>query len=336
MRLIEVDLRGKAKARVVSVLAISLALVCALGCAGCDQNAQPSQGQDQAVTADQKGGADGQKPPAEDDGSKTAQGSADAFVKELTLDHAYKKYDVTGDGHADTLLLETESTTDAFTRLKVRVNNKVVLVEKAKEDDPWYSIIANLVTTSNGKSLLDLECIDGSDFDVVNALYLLGENELKPSVDYQDIFDPSCGQKPFANVHAVNGNVLTVRANLSSYLLGSGFSCDFAYAVNDDGSVTLKDQTATNICYSLVPGYELPKEGYLKTVEDLRGTRELGGAKVVTIATGHLLKPVSAQVLAGVLYVEFQMEDGTNFWISKTESETPDPTQVSLPFEGLM
>lgn len=327
--------QGMAKTKVLQLMAALLAVVVALACAGCTQESE--QPQDQA-DANDAAPQNAQKDQAvsEDDGSDAAKGSAEAFVKELTVDHTYAKYDVTGDGHADKLEISTESTDEAFTSLKVMVNGKVVLVEKAPKDDPWYSLIANLVTTSNGKSLLDLECVNAMDVDLVNSLYLLGENNLQPVLDYQSLFDPSCGQNPFANVHSVKDNTLTVRANLRSYLLGSGFSCDFTFQVNDDGTVTPKDQTATNICYSLVPGYQLPKEGYLKTVEDLRGTRELGGAKVVTIASGHLLKPVSAQVLAGVLYIEFQMEDGTSFWISKTESGSPDFAEMRLPFEGLM
>ncbi|MDO4501975.1 MAG: hypothetical protein Q4D06_02220 [Coriobacteriia bacterium] len=321
--------------------ALCLSAAALLGASGC--TSQPTDQPKDEPKAEQQDPAKEDKgadvnAPSEDDGSAAAKGDAKSFVKELTLDHTYKKYDVTGDGHPDRLLLESDGTDEAFTSLKVLVNDKVVLVKKAQKDDPWYSVIANLVMTSNGKALLDLECVNGFDIDVVNALYLLGENELKPAIDYTKLFDPSCGMRPFANVHSVKGNELTVRANLASFLLGSGFSCEFTYVVNDDGSVSQANQTATNIQYSTIPEFEMPADGFLKTTEELQGTRELGGAKVVRIAAGHLLKPVAAQVLNGVLYVEFQMEDGTSFWISKTGSaSTPEElAEVTLPFEGLM
>lgn len=312
------------------------ALLALCGCSSGGESSDTPQQQSQQG-ADQQEQATEQA-VQEDDGAEAAKGTQQAFVKELTLDHVYKKYDVTGDGVKDTFEIATTSTEDAFTDLAVLVNGKTVLSLTADQESLWFSVIPNLVTTANGNSFLDLECVDSLDVDQVNALYLLGEGALKPAIDYATLFDPSCGLHPFANVRSVKESDLVVRTCLGSYLLGSGFSCDFTYTVDQAGQVTLKEQSATNICYSLVPGFEEPKDGFLTTTQDLMGTRELGGAKVVNIASGHLLKPVAAQVLAGILYVEFQMEDGTSFWITKTGSATTpeELAEYPLPFQGLM
>lgn len=146
----------------------------------------------------------------------------------VSLNTTYNRYDVTGDGKADTIRISSVSleADEWDVGLKVEINGKEVLYNK---DCYYYGIEASLCTLKNGKVYLYLYN-PGDDGDAYYCgLYQYKNGKLECVLNMNKFYgSDKLGYHTNGEVKAVSGNKITVGIYQQNYELG-GISVNFDY-----------------------------------------------------------------------------------------------------------
>lgn len=144
------------------------------------------------------------------------------------LEQTYTKYDVTGDGKADTVkavIVHNQDEQYSGT-LKVYVNDEVVF-EQTRQPDPVWKV--QLVKLKNGKVFFDIESTIVSDDDGIHKLYSYKSGKLKSVYDFQKYYDKYASYY-FVKVVSVSGNTIKTKVTAQFYTTGMvGFNMNIAY-----------------------------------------------------------------------------------------------------------
>ncbi len=116
------------------------------------------------------------------------------------------KYDVTGDGVADTVKVKTVDNADEqhSGTIQIFVNDNVAFEQK-REANPFWQV--NLIRLANGKVFFDIESTIMSDDDCIHQLYVCENGKLKSVYDFQKYYDKYASYYS-ADIVKVSGNTI--------------------------------------------------------------------------------------------------------------------------------
>ncbi|MDO4503455.1 MAG: hypothetical protein Q4D06_09845 [Coriobacteriia bacterium] len=268
---------------------------------------------------------------------------ADPVLEELTpaTDH---EFDVTGDGTANKLRLETADAKDGtLASVTVLVDGKEAL-SLTKEVDGCYSATGKFLKTANGLSFVELLCTSDNDYPVVNGLYVYRDGAFKPALDYINFVDDDYGTHRGGAAVDVKDDVISVRYGLMSYILGYGLGFTFDYQVGPDGTLTRTSDQTDRIEY-LANGKENTAESnqYFTQNYDIEGyANPDDDSKATLLKKGTLLTPKAVAVVddagdGGDLFVQFQeKKSGEKYWIEADVEPNYETTSDKPLLDGVM
>lgn len=247
-----------------------------------------------------------------------------AEIHTLKENQTYTKYDITGDGRPDSIMVE--SYYDYYgqsSRFYVNINDSYWAF-----DTYHYGVTARLVKLANGTPYLFLRAWADNDDAEVCGLYQNKGNRLKRVVDCNKGFGTKIGFHPGGDIKKVSGNSITFSFTQMAYYTGRTYA-DFTYKYKNG---TLKK---TSNVGKLQVGFKKAKNTYkaLKKIKVYKNTK----CKSVkfTIKKGQKVKFLKAYVKGNT--VRFQVRaGGKTGWVKlPTSGNSSLMYQGMPPFKGL-
>lgn len=162
----------------------------------------------------------------------------------LHTNKTYKAYDITGDKKKDTIRVNISKDRYGFyDSLAVKINGKIVYSFRNQyfyAKPPKYDVDIMLYTLKNGKPFLYISAEADNGDGPVCGIFQYKNGKLLQIINFQTLFEPY-GAHLNGEVVSVNGNTITTKYNIMSYVLGP---CYVSYNYRYKGG-TLKRTSAT-------------------------------------------------------------------------------------------
>lgn len=148
-------------------------------------------------------------------------------VASLQTGTEYQEYDITGDGKADSLLLQdAEKDGDVYQAFKAYINGKCALTIKKRQYLYYYDSTVKLINLDNGRAYLYVY-LSADNGDGPIDIYAYRDGKLKKEVNLLKSIK-YMGYHSGADIHAVKGNKIVIWMQSMSYGLAS-VTFEFSY-----------------------------------------------------------------------------------------------------------
>ncbi len=239
---------------------------------------------------------------------------------DLSLNKSYAKYDITGDGKADTVKCtgKWEESYDGFQGLKITINGKTVLRDK---ETFYYELNAKLCTLKNGKVYLYLYNPAENGDARYCGIYQYQKGKLKCVLNMNKFFGSGkLGYHTQGGVTAVSGNKLTVNMYQQNYELG-GINVAFDYKYSKGKLV--KDG---NVAKEYTIWAADNNSGKLTAQKNMRVyTKPDGKTKAFSLKKGQQIKVTGIYCKSGKMFLKVQrISDGKKGYIKCIEDYPKD------------
>ena len=155
--------------------------------------------------------------------------AASARLKTLKPDKTYKSLDVTGDGRKDTFRIRAGASIDHYSRgLQILVNGKTAY-RFSSHGIGFFKVNAKLITLSNGKRFLFVNCLADSAVEPLCAVFKYKNGKFKKIIDINENVN-KYGYNTGGMLKRVKGNTILFDVHMYSYSLGlSYYQMSFSY-----------------------------------------------------------------------------------------------------------
>lgn len=245
--------------------------------------------------------------------------AAPGIVK-LTAGKTYTKYDVTGNGRKDKIIIQKEKKQDmVYRRLSVTVNGSKQQL-KAK-DSHFYDVDAKLISLKNGKKFLYLYAGAEDGDGYVCGIYRYVSGKWKEVVDIASVFK-NYGMHLNGNIASVSGNNIKVRFYVMSWSTGPS-TIDYTYTYKNG---TLKRTGSYGTYKAIYVKGKNTRTFY--AAKSLPVYQKANGAKkIFTVKKGGKVKIVKCALTNGKMYIQIKYGRKTG-WI-KAATRTANFVQFS-------
>lgn len=170
--------------------------------------------------------------------------AANPTAKRLLEGVNYLKYDITGDGKADKILIKSVYDDWGAVGVEISVNDRIAC--RFIHNDGGYhiggSVYAALYTLKNGKPFLYISCPTDYDEDVLSMLLQYRSGKLNKIIDFDAAF-AKYGMHADGRVVNISGNSMTLGFSLVSWTLGVS-QYNFAYTYRN-GTMRMANNLGT-------------------------------------------------------------------------------------------
>lgn len=216
------------------------------------------------------------------------------------------KYDVTGDGKADKLVIKCNKFAyDMGEGIKVIVNGKTLYSDK---NDYFYNIYAKICTLSSGKVLVYIYNPADNGDSYLCGLYDLSGKKMKCVLDMNRMFSKN-GYHVNGDVSAVSGNKITVHHSQQNYCV-AGMAVNFTYKYSK-GKLVLDKKESTNYQIWAGRGAGNKELTAAKTITVYK--KATSSAKAFTLKRGNKVKVVAVCSYKGNLYFKVKKGNKTGY-----------------------
>lgn len=238
--------------------------------------------------------------------------AAEAKTVSLKVDVTYNKYDITGDGVKDTLLVKEEGNPDYDAKdvVEVFVNDKSVLRLKAYS---FYTTDITLICLENGKVFLHLNPTGDND-DGPSIIYQYRDDHLTEVANFGNL-TKKMGYHNLAYIKSVKKNKIVVKNMTQSYAVaGISFECTYEYKNNGLKltSKTYKTYDYCNYGYATERG---SKSGYITANRGFKVYTSLSAKKVsFRIKKGDRVKLSKVYINGNKVLYKIKTKSGKSGW----------------------
>ena len=231
------------------------------------------------------------------------------------LTKTVKKYDITGDGKADSIRFEITGVNYSFaSTLKVYVNKKLCYTSLGYND---YGFIANAVTAKylrmkSGAPFLFVECNTNNN-DGTHDILQYRKGKLVPMVSNSQL-PTGYGNHNQIRSAKVSGNTIKVKFMQMTYAAGAIYST-YTY-VKKDGKLKRKSSQTSSLEYSTyVDGATKSGKPYGAARTSMKTYKSPGSSKAAfTVKLGQKIKLTKMCFKSGKLYFRATTKSGKSGW----------------------
>lgn len=219
----------------------------------------------------------------------------------------YKKYDITGDKKADTILIKKVRNTKYGydSGMKVLINGKTAY---SFSNDYYFDTSIKLYTLQNKKPFLYLYAIADNCDGPVCGVFQYSGGKLKKIINFQTLYKDGCHQ--YGQVKKISGNNLVIKGYAMSWAMAS-MEYEYTYKYT---SGTLQRTSKTGTVTSGIMKYQ--KLSWLTTRKSIDFYKSATSKKKSsTIKTGTKLKVTHCYINGSTIMLKVKTKAGKIGWI---------------------